>query len=106
MFTFAPSGSSFGHPPFVPAGHLEPARALGPGPDERLAESCGGVQEDAVVGQRALAAQLAATDRMLRVAAHVDDTPVRYADERAAGVVAVTRTGGANVMSLVRHRFF
>ena len=54
------------------------------------------IEERAVVADRALAAELAARDVVIRIAAHVLDAPVLERDQHAAGVVAVARAGRAH----------
>ena len=76
----------------VPRHGLEAALALRADAPERSRQARLGVEEGAVVADRALAAELAPTHRVIRVAPHVPDRPVPLDDRDPARVVAVPRT--------------
>lgn len=75
----------------VPRGFAVFARPLRPGAAEGVGQAGGRVEEDAVVGRRALTAELAATGGMIDVAAYGLD-PAAYVDDRGdpTGVVAAS----------------
>ena len=76
----------------VPGDRLERRVALWAGPTKRPRESGLGVEEGAVVADRALAAELAAGHGVIGIAADMADRAVTLDDDDAAGVVAVPRT--------------
>src|SRR5215218_9691181 len=87
-----------------PGDRLELALALGPQPAKWPRQPRSGIQERAVVPDRALAAELAAGHRMIRVTAHVADRPVALDHRDPAGVVTVPGTGRKNnLIYLNRH---
>src|SRR5262249_25385604 len=75
----------------LPGDRPEPALALLAGTAKGLGQPRLRVEEDAVVPDRALAAELAAADGMFRVAADRTDGAVSQGDEHAAGVITVAR---------------
>ena len=79
-----------------PVDRLEARLALRPDPAEWRGQPHLGIDERAVVADRALAAELAAGDVMIRIAADVLDAPVLERNQHAAGVVAVARARGAH----------
>ena len=89
----APARCDLGHR-LVPADRREPALALGTHPAQRCGQPRLRIEVHAVVADRALAAELAAADRVVGVAAHRPDGTVADGDEDAAGVVAIPRAGG------------
>ena len=81
----------------IPGDRLELSGSLGRSPPQRSRQSGIRIQEDTVVANRALAAQLAAADPMVRIAAHMPDRAVlTHSHQNAAGVIAVTWTYRAN----------
>ena len=85
----------------VPADRLETALALGTHPAQRCRQPRLRIEVHAVVSDRALAAELAAADRVVGIAAHRPDGTVSDGDQDAAGVVAIPRAGGQH--GLVGH---
>ena len=80
----------------VPRDGLEAPFSLGSNPTQRSGQACLGVTPLAVIANRALGAQLATADRMVRVAADVGDDAVALDDGDPTGVKTVAWTGGAN----------
>ena len=76
----------------VPGDGLKLPLALRAGPAQRARQPRRRIEKGAVVADRALAAELAAAHRMLRIAADVPDRPVALDDRDAARVVAVPGT--------------
>jgi hypothetical protein len=77
----------------IPGHGPEAAAALRPVPPERRQQPGPGIQQDPVVGRRALAAQPPAADRMITVAAYPADRAAAPGHLDAARVVAVPRAG-------------
>ena len=80
----------------VPGDGGEAAFALGADALQGMLEPLGGIAPDAVIGQRAFAAEGAAGDRMIGVAHHLGDDAPALDHGDAAAVVAVPRAGGAD----------
>ena len=87
----------------VPRDRFELAAALGAVAAQWHGQPGRGIAEHAVVGERAFAAERAATDRMLGIAEHFGDFAAALDDDDAAGVVAIARAGRANVFPFARH---
>jgi hypothetical protein len=81
----------------VPRNGLELPHPFAPFPTERRGQTSVGIGENAVVGDRALSAELTATDRMVPVTSHTGTLAVSETDDNAARVVAITRTRGPDL---------
>ena len=87
----------------VPGDRGELAAALGPGAFHRVEQAHLGIEPDAVVGHRALAAERAARRGVIGIAQHLGYPAVALDHGDAAAVVAVARTGGLDDLAFARH---
>jgi len=89
----AEAGGDFGYGG-LPGNRLEAPLALGADAPERLFQAFAFVEKDTVVINLAFAAQFAAADEMLLVAAHRNDSALLAQHFDAAGIIAIARAGG------------
>ena len=87
----------------VPRDRLEAPFALGAGALQRRQQPRFGVAKDAVIGERALAAERAPAHVVVRIAEHAGYRTVALDRDDAAGVVAIARAGGLEDFLLAWH---
>jgi len=88
---------------FVPADGGEASLALRADALLGMLQAMGGIAPDAVIGERAFAAESAAGDRMVGVAQHLGDDAPALDHGDAAAVVAVARAGRADDCLVAGH---